>query len=229
MKISRLILPTFMLGALIFAGCAPIEEAGPVTTDQPPAGQTETETGAERAEQPGDPTENVEMVENVVPEPEISAADAALINSALRLNDAQYCNEITDEEVRQNCLTRLEDKQVMAEAVANLDASRCDALSSEDSRTACEIEVETEMNVQTEREGEQQMQVSDDARMEAILESGDHTRCQELQLENSILDCELNILTNKAVQENNIAICDQASTENAQTICRENFAMVAET
>lgn len=62
-----------------------------------------------------------------------------------------------------------------------------------------------------------QMSLSDE-----IVEEEDVTRCAELG-EEYVKSCELDILLNKAFEENDITLCQQASSADTVTLCETKF------
>jgi hypothetical protein len=55
-----------------------------------------------------------------------------------------------------------------------------------------------------------------------LVASGDYKRCSELTAENYVKDCELNILTNKAIQTKDASWCDKAS-EKYRENCKSSM------
>ena len=55
-----------------------------------------------------------------------------------------------------------------------------------------------------------------------LVASGDYKRCSELTTENYVKDCELNILTNKAIQTKDASWCDKAS-EKYRENCKSSM------
>lgn len=56
------------------------------------------------------------------------------------------------------------------------------------------------------------------------VKTGDLTKCQDLEMEQYVKSCEINILANKATSATDTAACDSASSEEIKTQC---LALVA--
>jgi hypothetical protein len=103
------------------------------------------------------------------------------------------------------------------------EAERQQPLSEATNDTGISSEKEAEQS-QTDATTEQELQKKADmttALANEIYATGDHKRCRELKDDNQIASCEFNILANRAIKENDITVCDQASNAPTVTICKE--------
>lgn len=64
--------------------------------------------------------------------------------------------------------------------------------------------------------------MKNDKLINELVASGDYKRCSELTTENYVKDCELNILTNKAIQTKDASWCDKASEQYRES-CKSSM------
>ncbi|MCA9373743.1 MAG: hypothetical protein R3B71_06060 [Candidatus Gracilibacteria bacterium] len=173
---------------------------------------------------PNSTVQGTETMSVIPPETiELTETEQAAISGALELNDPSYCQKITAEEARQFCITTLNDRQLNEEALKNGDAASCAGLSTQDLQDACRIQVEVQQQRQQAQEDLQDnLYLSDE-----IGVAGDISRCSaEIADPTVIAQCELNILVNQAIQERSPAACSQATTQETQEKCREDYEVL---
>ncbi len=157
----------------------------------------------------------------IAPESQYSATDKANYQSALELKDASYCNKISDKNYQQICRDDLADEATLQQALDKNDAALCDKLSSQDHIQACKITIETSRKrVQQQKDQESNIQNMQKLRDE-IVSNGDPARCPEIQDNNFRSVCELQILSNKALQTKDPSWCDKASSNELKAKCKE--------
>ncbi len=154
---------------------------------------------------------------------EVSEADSSNYLAAVTAKDAQICDQIENSEYIQLCKDAVNNEILMNRALEELDPQLCEQLKAvEDEVEACKAKVEAAGNVADAKEKElaalrTQMSLSDE-----IVEEEDVTRCAELG-EEYVKSCELDILLNKAFEENDITLCQQASSADTVTLCETKF------
>lgn len=196
------------MGFIILSGCAAQQTA-----------QNNAQSNAENAQsasltvQPAD-------TQAVPSAPQLSAADQAAYNGALSLNDETMCDKISDATAKQDCKEAITAQKYSAEAAAKMDASICKKITNPDQEKACEINVEV---AQKSRQSSQEQAAKTEKLYQdsnAIVQSGDYTKCKSLGDPNLINNCEYNILTNKAIQTGDVSYCSKISDQNSAKDCK---------
>lgn len=153
-------------------------------------------------------------------------ADSAAYEGAISLKDASFCDKISDQKYMQDCKDEIADQKIVDEAFAKLDASLCEKLSQNKTkfdfsskRDACKIKIEVEQKrISQQQEQESTIEKTQNLK-DQIIAGGDYTRCKELTDKNFSATCELQILSNKALQTNDKSWCSKASTEETKKQC----------
>ena len=158
------------------------------------------------------------------PQKEYSLADQTAYSSAIQLKDTTFCDKISNADYRQQCKTSLADKAALQDAVTKMDASLCGKLSTHDKQNSCKIQVEVLLKQRQTQEAFQNQIKSDQKLSSEIYASGNYQRCSELSMETSRIDCESNILSNKAIQAKDPSWCDKVNLESAKQECQSNYA-----
>ena len=201
---KKLPIAIFAISAMVFlAGC----QSGAKTT-------TRVDVATDQSQQTEDISPDLQQ-----PAATNSATNTAASNAALQLNDPKFCDKISDETAKKQCMTDLSDQSTSSQAHQKMDASLCDKLSTKDKQGACKIEVEVLLKKQQEKDAFNAQLASNKKLMESISKNDDYTKCKNLSGENPIRDCEVNILSDKAIKAKDESWCDKASTESAKTIC----------
>lgn len=214
---KTLITTAIVVSSLSLAACG----SGPDVSIDPAGGaipQTgeNTETGNQAGQIPLDE-------EETTPAKEYSEADRAAYDGALQLMDEAYCAKIVESEYKTMCITDIEDKKILAQAVETMDATLCDRLSNDDKSVACVIKVDVKKTEKQQAEERLQLDAEQAALAQSIVAAGDHARCGELADVNQREACEMNILLNKAFAESDISYCDRMSTDEGKAACRSNY------
>ncbi len=195
-----------LMALFIFSACDTVpSEPAQIQTQSPQTQQTPTEMPAQQAEIPA------------------SEADIAAYSGAMQLMDETYCDKIADTAYKATCKTELADTKNLNEALTSIDAALCDKLSTEDKKEACKISVQVQLDEQKQQEERLEKDAEQQILSQSIVDSKDHTRCNELEDGNQREACEMNIILNRAFAENDIAICDLMSTEEGKSSCIANF------
>lgn len=196
------------MAVILFAGCAQSTTAPPIDREANSTDSTPQET---------------QISETNVPAIELSQADSAAIVAAMDLNDASYCEKIVNIETKQRCLTTLKDSQVSSRALESKDSQICEELSNQDIIEACKIQVEVEQKLEANKvDFQESLYLSDE-----IGVSGNLQRCAlEIKDPSVIAQCELNIIVNKALEEQKPELCEQASTEVTKEKCRQDYIVL---
>jgi len=140
----------------------------------------------------------------------------------MKLNDASFCDKISDDEYKKECRTNLADQQAIDDALIKMDPIICDQLSTADKKESCKVQVEVakkEAQIKQETAAKEAKLV--DLKNE-IQQAGDVSRCKELVDSNQIAACELNLLVNSAIKAKDTSICKQASTEATVKACEKD-------
>lgn len=150
-------------------------------------------------------------------------ADRANYDAAFSLKDISYCEKIQLATTKELCKTELNDSFQLEKAFTQKDQALCEKLSNEDKKQACKTRIEVMMKEsQTQQQQQDQFQ-QDQKNMAALIEKKDYTSCKTLQLSSSQYDCELNILSNLALQQKDLKVCDKASSKEILSACQELF------
>jgi len=186
------------------------------TTADQPSGIQLTDSSA----QEGDTTKVPGTVQ-------LSDSDVTAYNGAMELNDASFCDRITDQAYKDLCKNDLSDKAIIIEAVKKKDISICQGLSSNDQVQVCEIKVDLEVKSQEIAQQKAKMNEATMVLSDEIVEKGELARCAELG-EDYIASCEIDILLNKAFAEKNPNTCDQASSPETVAMCKDRYEALRE-
>lgn len=163
-----------------------------------------------------DSVPNTQPQSNTPNQEALSETDQAFYAGALRLNDREMCNKIINKEASNLCLEEIQNREIIDSAVENLDTQECDKIENEDTRTACKTMIEVENKLEEQNIEEIKIRAEQTEKAQEISDANDHTRCKELHPD-FVRDCEVNILANNAIQNNDITECDKASPENVET------------
>lgn len=119
-----------------------------------------------------------------------------------------------------------EDLEAYGNATMDNDMAECESITDEAFKEQCKKTVEETKDLREQEEKERQQQEEErdenDALLEEIVLSENHARCGELTLPNYVIDCEVNILANMALESNDRSICEKASVD-AQEGCFFQF------
>jgi hypothetical protein len=155
-------------------------------------------------------------------------ADITALQGAMDQKDPKLCDKIADLRTRENCKTALESQKIAEDALKAMDPVLCDKITIKDLADACRMQIEVAKNKQKNDQERNDALSQDLANRDSIVASGEITKCKTLKEENNRTDCELNILANKAIQEKDITVCDQGSTDDIKKICRSMVGSVNE-
>lgn len=214
---NKLLLTTIsVFSLLVFAGCGNLPQSNLPQSNQ--ANQPASISIKQSTQATSATNSNLGA-----PDPTFSAADIAAYTSAVQLKDETYCAKITNQSYQQQCLTAISDGKTAQEALAKSDASLCSKLSSTDSQQACQIYIQADLQTKAAAKAAEDQIKKDDTLRDQIILSGDYTRCQEIKTEGDRHSCEVNILTEKALQAKNISWCDKASQQEMRDVCRMQY------
>jgi hypothetical protein len=191
---------------LVLSACTAETETGLQTTQ--PQGSQSSQFTAPRV--PDNLSETATTIQGNV---QYSESDLALLKAAEELNDNTYCERISDQNLSEKCKKELLDTGVRTEATEKLDPKLCEQLSSKDAEDACKIEIEVQLKQDEKLIEQKQLSDSEQLKSNEFVATGNYSGCKELTLPNQVKDCELNILSNKAIDEKDTSWCDKASTE----------------
>jgi hypothetical protein len=121
------------------------------------------------------PTTANQQVSNTIT---TSAADQAAYEGALQLMDANFCDKISDENLKANCRSNIYSKNVQKEAVKNLNPQICDQITDEDQSAACKIAVEV---AQKQAENRTPIEQTDMEIFQEANNSLDKTKCDKIK------------------------------------------------
>jgi hypothetical protein len=219
MSIKKLFLAAVMLGIITLLSACEAEPAGAPTLNPPTAPAT---TAITSQMQPATVSVNVVTEQQTVET--VTEADKAAYQAAMRLNDIKYCDQIKDENYKKLCQDDFNNLLILGDALSKLDAAICEKISTTDKRQSCKTQVEMlTKEKETDKKNREETAKNQDL-MDTLTASGEYGRCTELQNQNSVRDCEYNILVNKAIQEKEISWCDKASLAEVKVLCREDAA-----
>lgn len=151
---------------------------------------------------------------------EYSAADQAAYDGAIQLKDTKYCEKISNQAYKKQCKDTLNDEAKLQEALVKVDATICVQLSSKDQQDACKIAVEVKLQKAADQKKQEAERAKDLQLESSVIQSGDFKRCKELKVEGNFNDCEVNILTTKAIQTKDNSWCDKASNDQNKQSCK---------
>ncbi len=224
---KKIIVATCLAASLTLFGCA----AETPTTGTPAAGTntpvTNTTATTQNNQNTASSTASLEVSGTQQNINTVNARDQAAYNAALQLNDASYCDKITITDYKNQCKTAVSDQMAEQEALQKPDASLCEKMSTKDLQDACKIKVEAQIQQQQtaeQQKSQEQAQLASDQKMTGqIISSGDYSRCSELTIYGDQMDCETNILTQKALDNKDITWCDKATLADAKSSCQTTY------
>lgn len=152
-----------------------------------------------------------------------SLLDNQLYTEASEQNSLEKCKLISDEAKAEECEKVVNANLISIKAVKERNSKLCKSINLERYKEACNLRVKEQIAQDEEQKREQQRVNEMTQKSQEIHDSGDVTRCKELEDKNFQEVCELNILVNKALEENNKASCNEASTKELQKRCVDNF------
>lgn len=153
----------------------------------------------------------------------VSLADQANYDAAMKLRDPSYCEKIELASLNEQCKTEYNDGIQLAKALIQKDQTFCEELSTEDKKQACKVRLEVMAKEAETQEMQKQTLEEDQKNVASLLQEKDYASCKNLKLESSRYDCEMNILSNEALQQKDPAWCDKASIPEAQKACHELY------
>lgn len=157
-----------------------------------------------------------------------SEADRAAYQAAFSLGDSTYCDQVKDASLKTTCMTELNNNKILNEATSKKDAALCDKMSNKDKQDACKIQVDALMKGEQASLKKEQEVTARETISNQLIKDGDYARCKELQNANAINDCQYNILVNKAAQEKDLNLCDNATQDAVKQACRQEAQKLME-
>jgi hypothetical protein len=144
--------------------------------------------------------------------------DQVAFDGAVRLKDLSYCEKIVNVDLKQQCIDTV--NQDVPVTPAEVD---CTKLTVIEEKEACLLAKQIEEQAK-QQQLEQEKAIADGVvkRDQAVL-AGDLSSCKDLTVFGQKVGCEANILTNKAIQQNDKTICSQASMPEAKEACEMDF------
>lgn len=167
------------------------------------------------------PTTQTADQETAISTRSYSAADQAAYDGAQQLKDTSFCDKISDENYKKTCKDAISDQQYLGEARAKIDTALCARLSTKDKQKACNIQIEVLLKEQENIKKQEESRKNTGTLRDQFVKAGDYKRCQELKIEGYISECEVNILSQKAISTKDINWCKKASAKSSQEQCEE--------
>lgn len=150
-----------------------------------------------------------------IPSPAFSAADQLAKSVAVRSRSESKCLEIKDQDLQTQCSADVKNAIIMDGALNKQDATLCQKLSTDDLRKQCESQITSATQQQMST-----AQLDAEAKLrDQIIAGGDYKRCGELKVLGYISDCEIDILSKKALDTKDSTWCDKASTDEIKQQC----------
>lgn len=163
-------------------------EAAPPAQEEMQPQQQEQPTN----EQEGEvlqPTTEGETEELMTVPPLVSQEDWTLYTGAIQLLDESYCQQIADENLRNQCATEISDEKIMKSAVEAGDYAMCDQLETSKvqiCRMRVDLAKQTEENFRDPTEEERQI-------MNEAFEARDASICDRIESERKRANCVTNV------------------------------------
>ena len=168
-------------------------------------------------------TEQATLTQNADATKSYSAADQAAYEGAQRLKDSSFCDKISDESYKKTCKNTIVDQMVLEEATTKMDTGLCAKLSSADQQKACTIRIQVLLKEQENSKKQEEERKNAGTLRDQLVKAGDYKRCQELKIEGYVNECEIVILSQKAIAAKDISWCDKTKTKNNQEQCKIIF------
>lgn len=143
----------------------------------------------------------------------LGAADQAAFEGALKLNDPSYCEKLSTDENKVQCRNALQNKALLNEALATLDPASCDKISTQDLRDACKIQIEVEQKFIAQSQEKQNLFQSEYQIRDQAYTKLDLSMCNQITTSGIKIECRVNVITEKARQEENPALCEELDSE----------------
>jgi len=103
---------------------------------------TNPQSGQMQNEQQLNQNTSLNILSTSQEQPQISETDQVAYNGALQLQDLTYCEKITSEDLKKQCVTNVNNKINEDEAIRKLDPTLCDKLEGDDAKSACKLQID---------------------------------------------------------------------------------------
>jgi hypothetical protein len=213
---TNIILILAVISAVFLAGCQEETQQPIKSTSGINVTVTEEPTEEAKVESPTSITTKI-----------MSETDRAAYGAALQLEDTSYCDKISEETVKKECKTSVSDQIILNNALSKGDIETCKNLSNTDQQEACKIKIEVVQKEELARLEKNKKMEELMVKTNDIIHEGDVTKCLEVD-EEVRPGCELNILVNAASNNQNPALCEQASTKETIETCKKMYTPTSE-
>lgn len=115
------------------------------------------------------------------------------------------------------------DQQIINDALAMNDKTVCEKSSTKEIVDACKKSIDANNAAQAEKEKSLAQIKEQNEKMNAYVYNGDYMKCLTLEDSNLARSCELNILSNKAIQQNDQRICQKGTSKDVQNECQNIY------
>lgn len=234
MKIKNIMITGLVAAGMILYGCVetntPATPSNTVKSTTSQAVEKTTTTQASDEKQNGVSAADLSLSQEILKAPGAITqqtensdpsylANQTAYNAAVKMNDPSLCQKITNEDLKKQCVTGINDVKITTEALAKGDKSLCAKLSAEALKLDCEMKIEMKKVEQTKIDQYAQQTTADENLRDQIIASGDYSRCKELKVYGHQVDCESNILTPLALEKKDKSICSKATIDVAKQNC----------
>lgn len=154
--------------------------------------------------------------------------DNRLYTEAAEGADIQKCSLISNETKAAECKKVVNANMITQQALQKKSKVTCNKINLARYRETCKQKVEDLLKLEREKAEQAEKLAEMSELAQEINDSGDVTRCKELENENFEKTCELNILVNKAIQAKSKDSCGEASTKELQKQCADDFAQATD-
>ncbi|MBD3330725.1 hypothetical protein GF354_04315 [Candidatus Peregrinibacteria bacterium] len=146
--------------------------------------------------------------------------DNELFQFASSNNDAESCNKIISEDLKNECEKTVNASIVTVQAVENRDLKLCDGIDLPRFKDYCVLATTKEIDAYNEtREKIERKKAMSELEQKAI-DEGNVNLCDQQENEDKKVTCKYNILTNQALNNKDSSLCDQIGDESLIEHCK---------
>ncbi len=146
-------------------------------------------------------------------------ADQVAFDGARQLRDVTFCQKIVNAELKQSCVTLLNDTATQQAAVDSMNPTLCDKLSTKALQNGCRMRLEVEG-----KNSEIQNKFAEETKLwDAMNEKKDFSKCESLTYEPYKKDCIFVRTRNDAIAKKNPIICKELKDGDSISECEKQY------
>lgn len=153
--------------------------------------------------------------------------DNQIFTEAVGSGDIVKCDKILDKTKKEECKNVLESDSLTAKAIAELDKSSCKKIEMERYRDYCEEIVDAKSAEKEEGEKAAEKAKEQEAlRVKTEQEAqdkGNASICEQIETKADMYSCKYNVISNKAIDENDPTLCENIEELSLVEACKLLF------